>query len=109
MNLIDFFREHRSGQTNEQISDRLHELIDTVVEQDKGGSLTIKISLKPRGRGDEGAYDVTVDTSLTLPKPPPLSSILYATPNGDLTRQNPHQQEMELREIPPSSPHRSLA
>jgi hypothetical protein len=109
MSFSDFLREHRSGQTHDSISAKLQELVDTVVEQDRAGSLTIKISLKPRGRGDEGAYDVTVDTTLSLPKPPPLQSILYATPDGNLVRANPHQQDLDLREIPAASPHRSLA
>jgi hypothetical protein len=49
------------------------------------------------------------DVKLAAPAPVPGVSIFYPTPEGNLVRQDPRQQSMELREIGPAEAHRGLA
>lgn len=104
---IKFLQEHRGGATHDEISEELRDLVAAVSDEGKGGKLTITISMKPMGKGD--GLEIGVDVKSAPPKQKPGVSIFFATPGNDLQRQDPRQQSMELREVAPSSPARSLA
>jgi hypothetical protein len=104
---IKFLQEHRSGVTLAELAESLQSLVADVTDQGKAGTLTLTISMKPIGKGD--GLEVSTDIKVKPPKPVAGASIFYATPNNDLVRQDPRQQQMELREVAPASPARALA
>jgi hypothetical protein len=104
---LDFLREHRSGSTHDSLSDKLQELVAAVVEEGKGGTLTLTISVKPLGKGD--GLEVGADVKIKTPKAPAGVSIFFPSPENNLVRQDPRQQTMELREVGPASAARALA
>lgn len=104
---MDFLREHRSGATHEDLSDRLQELVAAVSEENKGGKLVLTITVKPMGKGD--GLEVGADIKLAPPLPVPGTSIFFASVDNNLVRQDPRQQAMELREAPPAHVARNLA
>jgi hypothetical protein len=104
---IKFLQEHRGGHTHDDLSDALRELIAAVSDEGRGGTLTLTISVKPIGKGD--GLEVGADFKINAPKPKVGVSIFFASPEGDLVRQDPRQQTMELREVGPASVARSLA
>jgi hypothetical protein len=85
----DFLREHKRGETHDMISDKLQELVAAVSEAKKKGVLQINITMKPAG--DEGAFELTVDPVLKLPKTNVPSSLFFVTPENNLTKQAPQQ------------------
>lgn len=95
---VDFLRDHGNGVTLDALSDKLNELVAAVTDQNKSGSLTISIKLKPAG--NSGALEVGVDAKVKKPENPPGVSIFFATPENNLQRQDPRQSTMELREVP---------
>lgn len=103
----DFLREHRNGRTHDDLAGALNELTAAVVEENKSGSLTITIKIKPAG--NSGALEVAVDHKIKAPVSPPGVSIFFPTPENNLVRTDPKQMTMELREIAPASPHRGIA
>ena len=103
----DLLRDHRRGATHDDLTRLLNELVQAVSEQNKGGSLTITIGMKPAGKSS-GAYDISIEGKLKLPKQDPGSSIFFVTPENNLVREDPRQTTMELREIPPTA-HRGIA
>lgn len=96
----EFMREHRNGTTHDELSDRLQELVTAVVDENRGGKLTLTISVKPVGKS--GGLEVAAEVKLAAPKPVAGVSIFFATPEGNLVRQDPRQATMELREVPAS-------
>lgn len=104
---MDFLREHRSGLTHSELTDALKELVAAVTDEHKGGKITLTISVKPLGKGD--GLEVACDLKLAPPTPTPGTSIWFATPSNELTRQDPRQQAMDLREIGPASAHKGVA
>ena len=104
---MDFLREHRSGVTHDMLSDKLQELVAAVVQEGKGGTLTLKISVKPMGKND--GLSVAAEIATKPPKETPGESIFFPTPENNLVRQDPRQQAMELREITPATAHRGIA
>lgn len=107
-NFHKFLQEHRRGSLHDEICDGLRELVAAVSEEGKSGSLTLKITVKPGGAKSDH-LEVADELKVTLPKKVKGTSIFYATPENDLVREDPRQTKMELREIGPSSPARSLA
>ena len=105
--ITDFLREHRNGVTLDDLSDALQTLVAAVVEEQRGGKLAITIAVKPLGKSD--GFEVSVDHKVVAPKPTPGVSIFFASPENNLQRQDPRQQTMELREVPPASVARTLA
>jgi len=103
----DFLREHRNGLTHDELADALNELVAAVTEENKGGTLTFTVSVKPMGKSD--GLEVSADIKVKPPKKTAGVSIFFATPENNLVRQDPRQQSMELREIGPSSAARALA
>ena len=103
----DFLREHRNGVTHDELADALNELVAAVNDEQKAGSLTFTVTIKPMGKSD--GLEVSADIKVKPPKKTQGVSIFFATPDNNLVRQDPRQQSMELREVAPSTPVRSLA
>jgi len=96
--IADFLREHRNGLTIDEASDMLAAIVAAVTDEQRGGKMTLTISVKPLGKGD--GLEVAVDLKAVPPKKTPGVSIFFATPDNSLTRQDPRQTTMELREVP---------
>lgn len=105
---MDFLREHRNGATHDELSDALQDLVAGVTAENKSGTMTFTISIKPMGR-DSGALEVAADIKVKPPKTQPGVSIFFPTPENNLHRQDPRQQSLELREIGPVAAHRGVA
>lgn len=107
MAFMDFIREHRHGATHAELSEALQELTLAVAEERRGGKLVLTITVKPLAKGD--GMEVHANVKLAVPEPIPGVSIFYPTPEGDLVRQDPRQQAMDLKEIGPAEAHRGIA
>ena len=103
----DLLREHRNGQTHDELSDALNDLVAAVNEEGKAGTLTFTVSIKPMGKSD--GLEVSADIKVKPPKKTAGVSIFFSTPENNLVRVDPRQATMELREVGPSSVARALA
>ena len=57
--------------------------------KNKKGEITIKIVMKPAG--DQGAFELSVISTLKAPKDTPSASLFFVTPENNLTKQDPQQ------------------
>ena len=103
----DLLREHRGGLTHDELSDALNELVAAVTEENRAGTLTFTVSIKPLGKAD--GLEVSADIKVKPPKKTPGAAIFFATPENNLVRQDPRQTTMELRDIGPAAAHRGVA
>ncbi len=79
---IDTLRDIEAGGLLDELSETQHSLIDAIRLTGKGGELTIKADVKA--------------------KEPALSrgtSLFFLTPEGNLTRRDPRQQDLALRTV----------
>lgn len=104
----DFLGEHARGKTHDRLSDALQELVQAVADTGKKGEMTIKVVMKPAG--EQGAFSVTVDPVLKLPKDAAAESLFFVTPDNNLTKQSP-QQILDLagNESGPRLAHKGIA
>ncbi|MFC5524046.1 hypothetical protein [Polaromonas jejuensis] len=94
--------ELNEGSAHAALTSDLAELLRTVQNTGRGGSLTLKIKVAPATRNNHGSVDkvnITADRKLELPKPEQPSDFFYLTDEGETTRNHPRQHSLELREV----------
>ena len=100
-----FLQDLQDGRTHSELSGNLTELLQTVRETGKGGSLTLKIKVKPSGRGaDVDKVSITDAITLDLPKLERGDDLFYLTDDNELSRNHPRQGRLELQEAPATRP-----
>lgn len=99
----DTLRDMRGGASLEDLTRAFHELVLSCCATGKGGTLTYSITVKPTKSAE--AVEVTDKLDLKEPRNERGSSLFFVASNGDLTRNNPHQVPLDLREVePPPAP-----
>lgn len=88
----------RNGHTQDELSRELNELVNACRETCKVGELTIKIKVRPDKAGN-GQYSLEDDYSCKKPKPERGSTFYFGTPEGNLQRDDPAQQNLNLRQV----------
>jgi len=92
-----FLQEQRNGNLHSELSEKLQELVAAVIEHDKGGTLTLTVSVKPAGNGIN--LVVSDDVKCKAPEADRPVALFYADSAGNLSRRDPRQPELPLREI----------
>lgn len=75
---------------------KFSELVNAVTANQKAGTLTLKIAVKP---STAGALAVKAEVAITKPKGLPPESLLWATPEGNLMAEDPRQTKLELKPV----------
>ncbi len=101
----DTLRDIAGGELVEDFGEALRELNNAIslVDSKKGGSVTLKVTVKPAGR-QSGALNVGYDIKLSKPALPRRESIMFGTPEGDLLATDPSQRQLDLRDINATAP-----
>ncbi len=84
------------GNTQHEASVKLNELVRSVLLNRKGGSMTLKLTVKP---GPAGSVSTTADISLTLPKVAPDETLFFVDDAFCLTKQDPKQKKFNFAEV----------
>lgn len=95
----DWMVEQRKGALSNEMADALNTLVDAVNSHHKGGTLTLRIAVKPAHSGD-GMVLVTDEVTVKLPEADRTPGLFFVDGNSNLSRANPAQPELALREVP---------
>ena len=90
--IIETLQGIRRGRFVELCSQQLTSLVKAVAEHEKGGKLTIVLSLVPQG---EGQITLKPQVKLTSPNPDVGEAIFYVTEDGELERTDPRQGDFD--------------
>lgn len=82
----------RFGTLSDELTKELQALTQKCADTGRGGTITLTLSLKP-GKG--GQMEVFDDIKIKSPKEERGSSIMFATPEGNLQREDPRQRTLE--------------
>lgn len=101
----DVLRDLAKGKTHDELSEAIWDLRQRVAETGKGGSVTLTISMKPLKENPDMIV-VEDEIKLKLPEFPRQPSVFYADRQGNLSRQNPLQDELPgtLRAVEETDP-----
>lgn len=98
---IDTMRDIEAGCLLDELSETQHSLIDAIRLTGKGGELTIKLAYKPDGNGQ---MTIKADVKAKEPALSRGTSLFFLTPEGNLTRRDPRQQDLPLRTVNDDKP-----
>lgn len=93
----DVLRDIRFGEAVDELTQQFNNLVIAVESTGKVGEITLHIKLKP---SRAGAIEVFDTIKSKLPAAEKGSSLFFATPEGNLVRNNPRQTEIPgLKEV----------
>jgi hypothetical protein len=90
--------EQRGGLLHGELTETLAEVAAAVLEHEKAGSVTLKITVTPNEGMD--VVFISDDVAKKVPQPPRGAMAFHTDQHGNLTRNNPRQQQIPLRDIP---------
>lgn len=93
-----WLQEQRNGICQAEATDALKELTSAVTEHGKGGTLTLKLSVKPAKVG-VGTLLITDEIKVSLPEGDRPAAIFYADEDGNLSRHDPRQPRLPLQAV----------
>ena len=100
-----FLQDLRDGRAHAELTASLAELLAAVKETGKVGEITLKIKVKPAGRGtDIDKVNITDAIVTKVPKPDRGEDFYWLTDDNNLSRNHPRQQTLELRDASHSQP-----
>ena len=107
----ELLRSVGDGSLEEELSDIVVELVNRVrtLGENQGGKPAGAIVLKIKMKYDRGVFDVDADVKTTQPQTVRPRTLMYATPNGGLSRNNPAQLEAFREVTTPDVPVRDLS
>lgn len=93
-----FVQEQRNGGLHGELSEAMAALVTAVDEHRKAGTLVLTVKITPNSDGQ--TVTVTDKLKLTLPEGDRGAAIFFVDADGNLSRRNPRQMEIEpLREV----------
>lgn len=96
---LDVLAELRRGKAKNDMTEKFHELITAVQDTGKKGELIIKLVVEPL-KNDKTQVDVTDVIAVKVPTRSLPSSRFFLTDDGNLTRDDPQQEQLGLRGVP---------
>lgn len=93
----DVLNQLRAGETAEELTARYSDLTTKCADSGRAGTITLVISLKP---GKAGQIEVFDEIKVKEPKQERSATLMFATPEGSLQREDPRQRELPgLRKV----------
>lgn len=87
----------RFGTLGDELTDKLRDLVASCAVTGRAGAITLTLALKP-GKG--GQIEVFDEIKVKLPKEEKGSSLMFATPENNLQREDPRQLSIDgLRSV----------
>ncbi|MGH9001957.1 MAG: hypothetical protein ACRDYV_02400 [Acidimicrobiia bacterium] len=99
----DFLVDQAGGRTHAELSDALHDLTSAVQATGRKGALTLTVTVEPM-KGNTQALLVTDKVTAKPPAADRKSSVFFADAQGNLSRHDPRQMHLPLREVPGADP-----
>lgn len=91
-----------NGGAGIKLSERLNECVKATQDTGKATELTLTLKVKSDRSGSQYLIDHKITTKLPEPESP--TTIMWATPEGNLLTENPHQRRLDLRSIGDEKP-----
>lgn len=92
----------RQGGLLADIEGALSECVREVCVKGKGGTVTVKIAVKPATKNSSSTVVISDEVVLKAPKLPTAETILFATDDGDLCESDPRQRKLNFDQVEPT-------
>lgn len=89
----EFLENLDYGGIAEEATHEMNELVHACTETGNAGEMTLVIKIKPTGKG--GQVELASDVKVKKPKPVRGTTIMFATPDNNLQRDDPRQRTLD--------------
>ena len=95
-----FLVDLNDGQTHAGLTGDLNELLQSVKQHGRSGSMTLKIKVAPATKNAHDVDKITIvaERKLELPKAEQPSDFFWLTDDAEPTRHHPRQHHLDLRD-----------
>lgn len=93
--------EQRGGSLHGELTEKLADLVAACLEHGEGGSLVLTVKVKPNKDGV--TVTVTDEVKAKEPEGDRGAALFYADAEGNLSRRDPRQPELPLKDISATS------
>ncbi len=93
----DYLREVEKGRLLTDLSEDFQRLVQAVSETGQGGSLTLRLAVKPQGGIDAETVTIMGDVKTTLPREARAATLFFVTPEFNLSRRDQRQMDLDDR------------
>lgn len=93
--IIDVLSQIRGGAALTDANKELRAVVMAVKSTGKKGSITLKIDIEP-DKTDETVVTFQPDVTIKVPRKPYAKGLFYVSENGDVSREDPRQTELDL-------------
>lgn len=101
-----FLLQIRGGDLHHELTEALAELSDAVRETGRAGALTIQVKVKQANKGGNAVL-VTATHAVKAPAAPAAEALFFVAEGGAISRSDPRQPELPLRDASGPTPIRS--
>lgn len=84
------------GSTLEELSERLSQCVAASRDTGKASTLNLTLKIKPHRNGQ---YELAEKITTKIPDPERGITLMFGTPDGNLTRDDPRQIQLDLRTV----------
>lgn len=105
-----FVASVEDGELHKDLSEQLSDIVAALEkhQRDVGGKPTAALALTFNFKLEGGLLEIQCDFKTKLPKTSRAKSIFWTTPENNLSRRNPRQQELPLRSVEESTALRNV-
>lgn len=100
---LNVLKTLRNGHTQDEMSEKLNELVQACRETNKTGEIILKIKVQPDKSGN-GQYFLKDAITVNKPEPERGQTIFFGTPEGNLQRDDPAQRSLDLKDVSAKEP-----
>lgn len=90
----------RGGVINQDLTDKMEEVIKAVRETGKQGTVTLTLKIKKLSAADEDRLVISPIVASNVPQEALPDEIVWSTADGDMLLENPTQTALDLAEVP---------
>lgn len=87
------------GALNNELTDVMADVVKAVRETGKQGTITLQLKVSMLNRRDEDVVKITPNVKSSVPELDRAETIMWSTADGDLLRNDPVQQDINLISI----------
>ncbi|MCD8547129.1 MAG: hypothetical protein LRY38_01480 [Aeromonadaceae bacterium] len=88
------------GSLNDELTEAMADVVKSVRETGKQGTITLTLKVSMLNKRDEDAVKITPSIKSTKPELDRAETIMWSTADGDLLRNDPHQNTLDLQVVP---------
>lgn len=87
------------GTLNDELTEVMGDVVKAVRETGKQGTITLQLKVSMLNKRDEDVVKITPSVKHQVPELDRAETIMWSTADGDLLRNDPDQQDVELKSV----------